>query len=440
MKKRTLKLLPLLPYYMLVIIILSSPPFRADEKMYVTGANLLLQGSFFSDHDITLMWGPGYSIVLVPFIFLKLPLLIPKLLNAFFLFGAILYFYETLALWLNETYALIFAFAMGLYPPFLREVHLLMSENLVFFLICGFIFHFCKAQRKSRNPWLHLLLASIFLAYLAVTKVFFGYVSLVGLLAFLILHLWKKREEFRKIAYVYFLALIWCLPYLLSTYSLTGKVFYWGTSGGNNLYWMTTPYETQLGDWFSEKQVQIRPELAQHREFLDKVAGLPKVEQDSAYKKQGIYNITHYPVKYFVNWIANIGRLLFSYPFSYTEQKLTTYFYLIPNMFLVVLFVLSIYPAILRWKSIPYELSALLFFFLVSFGGTSLLSADNRQFRPLVPILILWLSFLYVRVMKIEVRPVSEITSIEDSAVELGRPHPAQPGYSDAFHLSPNKE
>ena len=108
--------------------------------------------------------------------------------------------------------------------------------------------------------------------------------------------------------------------------------------------------------------------------------------------------------------MANIGRLLFSYPFSYTQQKLSTYYFLIPNMFIVVFFVLSIYPAILRWKSIPYEIYALLYFSLIAFGGTSLVAADTRQFTPLVPILILWLSFLYVRVMKIELRPESHIT------------------------------
>jgi hypothetical protein len=390
----------------------SSNAFEGDEGDYVAIASSLSQGYYSANNGITLWWGPGYPLILVPFVFLKLPWLVAKLLNAFFLFGAILFLYKTLALWLRESYALIFGFVMGLYPPFWREIHLLIAESLVFFLICGFMFYSCKVYRESRNHRLHLLIASMFLAYLALTKVFFGYVILVGLLSFLILYLWQRGEEFKNTTYTYLLALIWCLPYLLFTYSLTSKIFYWGTSGGMSLYWMSTPYENEWGDWFSSSNVQENPELAQHREFFDKIASLSEVEKDSEFKKEAIYNITHHPTKYFTSWMANIGRLLFSYPFSYERHKLTTYFYFIPTMFIVVLFVLSIYPAISRWKSIPYEIYALLYFGLIAFGGSSLLSAYTRQFSPLVPILLLWLSFIYVRVMKIEIRPVSEITSI----------------------------
>jgi len=137
---------------------------------------------------------------------------------------------------------------------------------------------------------------------------------------------------------------------------------------------MSTPYSNELGDWFSTKDVQTNPELAQHQEFFDKLVDLPQVERDNELKKQALYNIAHYPQKYFINWTANVGRLLFSYPFSYTQQKITTFFYLIPNIFIVVLFVLSIYPTILSRKSMPHEMYALLYFSFIAFFGTSLLS------------------------------------------------------------------
>ena len=412
MKNVILKLSPLLLFYLLLVILFSSTAFWGDEVNYVDAGKILSQGSVFSNVEKALYRGPGYPIILIPFVLLKLPWFAAKLLNAFFLFGAILYLYKTLALWLSDNYALIFAFVMGLYPPFMKWVHLTYSENLVFFLICGFMFHFCKSQRESKKPWLQLLASSIFLAYLALTKVLFGYVILVGLLSFLFLYLWKKREELKKMTYIYLLALIWCLPYLLFTYSLTGKIFYWATSGGENFYWMSTPYANELGNYFPDTEVQERPELAHHREFFERLDSLPGEERDSEYQKQSIDNITRHPVKFFMNWLANIGRMLFSYPFSYTPQKLSTYFYLIPNMFLIVPFVLSIYPAILRRKTIPYEIYALLYFSLIAFGGTSLLAADTRQFVPFVPVLILWLSFIYIRVMKIEVRPESLITPL----------------------------
>jgi len=175
---------------------------------------------------------------------------------------------------------------------------------------------------------------------------------------------------------------------------------------------MSTPYENELGSWFSEEDAKKHPELAPHGEFFKKIEGLSQVQKDEAFKKQAIYNITHYPKKYFINWVANIGRLLFSYPFSLRQHNLSTYFYLLPNMFLFVTFIFSIYPVILRWKAIPYEIYTLFYFFLVAFGGTASVSAYDRQFRPLVPILLLWLAFIYIRVFKIEVRQESEITSV----------------------------
>jgi hypothetical protein len=195
------------------------------------------------------------------------------------------------------------------------------------------------------------------------------------------------------------------------TYSLTNKLFYWGSSGGLSLYWMSTPYNNELGDWFSMKDVEERPELSQHRDFFDKIDGFSDIGKDDALRNQAKSNISNYPLKYAINWAANIGRLLFSYPFSYTPQKLSTYFYIVPNMFIIVLLVLSIYPAILRYKIIPYEIYALILFALIAFSGTSLLSGYDRQFRPLVPIILLWLSFVYFRILKIELCPDVEIQS-----------------------------
>lgn len=270
------------------------------------------------------------------------------------------------------------------------------------------MFHFLRLYRDSKNSRFHLVVASAFLGYLALTKIFFGYVILVELLSFFMIYFWKRKEWLKKTTYVYLLALVWCIPYLVYTYTLTNKIFYWGTSGGMSLYWMSTPYSNELGDWFSAKYVQTSPELAQHRKFFDGLVGLSQVEVDNKFKKQALYNIIHYPTKYIMNWSANIGRLLFSYPFSCAKQKLTTFFYIIPNMFIVVLFVLSIYPAILKRKNIPYEMYVLLYFSFIAFSGTSLLSGYDRQFRPLVPILLLWLGFFYTRVLMIRLRTESE--------------------------------
>jgi hypothetical protein len=406
-KRQILKLLPLLLLYLALIILLSPDTFQRAEEYYFGYAQHLWEN--LGSPPATLWWGPGYSLFLIPFAALDTPLLMARLMNAFFLFGALIYFYGTISLYVEERYSLLFTYILGLYPPFMRELPLLLTENLVYLLICGLMFHFCKLIQGTKKKPFHLLAASLYLAYLALTKIFFGYVILAGLALCLIVFAWRRRNQLKLTTFVYGLALLWCIPYLLFTYSLTGKLFYWATSGGLSLYWMSSPYAGELGSWFSDDDVQALPELSPHREFFAKIADLSEVERDEALKKQALDNIIHHPSRFVMNWVANVGRLLFSYPFSYTPQKISTYFYLLPNMFLVVFLVGSVYPAVLKRRTIPYEIYALLFFALIAMGGTSLLSAYDRQFRPLVPIFLLWLSFVYVRILRIELRDGTEI-------------------------------
>ncbi len=303
----------------------------------------------------------------------------------------------------------------------MRELPKLGPENLTFLLICGFMFHFCALYNNAHHFRLHLAAASAYLAYLSLTKVFFGYV-IVAVLAFLmVLLVWQRTRTVRTAIPVFLLALISCVPYLLYTYSLTDRVFYWGTSGGMNLYFVSTPYPNEYGSWFSVKSVMERPELAPHREFFATLEGLSEVERDDAFKKRAIYNITHHPGKFLINWSANVGRLLFSYPFSFAAHSLSTYFYLAPNMFVVVLFLLSMVPAVLRPRAIPFELWALLVFALTAFGGLTFVGPNDRFFRPLVPGLCVWMAFVYLRVLRIELRTDGEICGSQQLALDTAQ-------------------
>jgi hypothetical protein len=404
MVRERIKFLPLLLFYVIVVIVASSNSFYGDESGYVGFANNLSHGYYSPHDDVDLWFGPGYPIVLLPFVLLRLPWLAAKLLNALFLLGAIIYFYQTLYLYVHERHAFVIAFLFGIYPPFLREIHLLLPESFVLLLVCGFLFHFCRLHQDRGNSWAQLLTGSVFLGYLALTKVFFGYVILAGTVLFLVLYLWKRETQSNRSFLICLFALVCCLPYLLYTYSLTGRILYWGNSGGMSLYWMSTPYQGEWGSWFSSENVYEDSRLEPHRAFFDSLSGLSGVERDDAFKRQAVYNITHHPTRFVANWMANIGRLLFSYPFSYTPQKLSTYFYILPNMFIVVLSILSLYPGYLGRRLIPYEIYASILLGLIALGGTSLLSAFDRQFRPLVPVFVLWISFILVRVLRIEIR------------------------------------
>lgn len=419
----------LLVFYVSLAMLFPAPAIHADAAGYVDNAACILNaaqnkpdthkhiykeadeaGPVSPTQNLRLWWGPGYTLILVPFLALRLPWVLAKALNGIFLFGAARYFYGILRQYVPIRTALVITLCFGLFPPVLRNISQLSPENLALLTICGFMFHVCALYNKAERRRFHLLAASLCLAVLALAKVFFGWLIVTMLVLTLALLAWRRDHKMLTAARIFALALIWCTPYLAYTYYLTGKLFYWGTSGGMSLYWMSTPNPNESGSWFSFRAVQEMPELAQHRPFFGRLEHLSDVKRDEAFKHQAIANIKHHPLKYICNWSANVGRLLFSYPYSFTPQKMGTYFFIVPNMFLVVLFVLTIIPAVLRRTAIPFELWLLLSFAMIAIGGSSLLSAYERQFMPLIPVVCLWLAFVYVRVLRIELRSNYEIS------------------------------
>ena len=71
-----------------------------------------------------------------------------------------------------------------------------------------------------------------------------------------------------------------------------------------------------------------------HHDYYFEVKKLPYIQKDEIFRKKSIENVINNHKKYIKNWMANVGRLVFSYPYSYTYQKLTTYFNIVPNIFL----------------------------------------------------------------------------------------------------------
>lgn len=391
--------------YIVVVLLRASPEFFGDEGGYVAYASRIVGHPIGEYQPLRLWWGPGYPLVLAPFAALGGWWTAAKVLNALLLFGAIAYLGAAVRLFLSDKGALIVSLCAGLYPPFLLDIHRLSTETLTIFLVCGFAYHFC-AMYSSRDSSGHRIAATLFFAYLALTKVFFAYANAAATVILVAVALLGPcRGKAMKALRVSLFSFICCVPYLAYTYSVTGKLFYWGTSGGMSLYWMSTPYPDEWGSWFSEADVRQQERLSPHRPFFDEIRGMGDVERDEAFRRRAVHNIVHNPKKFLINWIANMGRLLFSYPFSLGAHSLSTYFYIVPNMFIVVLFTLSIVPALCGRSAIPFEIWAIVVFALISFAGSSVLSAYSRQFRPILPMLCLWLSFIYLRVLKIELAP-----------------------------------
>src|SRR2546426_6196913 len=156
-----IRLMPVLILYTLIFLAASRPTLEGDEPRYAEFATNLTHGYYSDRHSINLWNGPGYPLVLYPFALLQLPWQAAKLLNVFFLFGALVYFYRTLQLYMKRGLALRFAYLLGLFPPFLASIHLLMTECFASFLVCAFSFYFCKLFLTPGRPLVSLLAPSV---------------------------------------------------------------------------------------------------------------------------------------------------------------------------------------------------------------------------------------------------------------------------------------
>lgn len=386
MKKIKLLFLGLLLYYTIICLYTIKSPPENDECRYLDYARNLTKG-FYAPKDTLVLWnGPGYPIVLYPFVKWGLPFWVGKCLNPFFLFGGVLFLYFLLRLYVNTGRAAMGALLFGLYPPLLPDMVKLLTEPLTIFLICGFCFFIVKSSRQKNN--LSLLWAGLFGGFLILTKVVFAYVVAAGLLGSLLWAVVYDKHIWRFTA-ICGLSLVFCLPYLHYTWSLTHRFFYWGNAGGSMLYWITDPCSDHLGDWHTGVLAKNDVRYILHKPFFETLDGMNFVQQDDLLKHEAIRNLKAYPIKYLYNCIANAGRLWLNYPYTYKEQRPHTLFYMVPNAILVGAVVFCLYPLVRAFRRIDREIILLILFAAMYLFLSTLLSSNARYLVPMVPILIL---------------------------------------------------
>ena len=375
---------PLLAVYLCVTLLSWSHEWVADEGRYLQFAANLCQGRYALADDDYLWNGPGYPLVLAAWRATGLPPQWARLAGAGFLFLATVLFAHWMALYVPRRWAAGTAWALGLHVPLYTGLGVLMTESLAVCLVCGSCFAAAVALRRGSRA--ATVCAGVLLGWLALTKVFFGYVLLGGLLIYGLpaAALWQRRR-LRRMAAIYLIGLLTAVPYLAYTYHLTGRVFYWSNCGGLSLYWMSTPYGEEWGDWFHRADVYQRPELARHRPFFDSVARQSPVDRDVAFRRRAVDNILAHPGKYARNVAANVTRIWFSFPYSYTPQKLTTLFYVLPNSLLLSGLVFSGVVLLTRRPPGVGDCHVVLVLMCLTLGGSSLLSAYPRMLDPAVP-------------------------------------------------------
>ena len=372
-----------------------------DEPRYLEFANNLLKGYFTTKDDLNLWNGPGYPLFLAPFIKIGFDVNKLRLLNAFLQFLSIVYLFKTLKNWVGIKYAFGFTLFWGFYFIAYKEMLYVFTETLTSLLVVLIAYKITNSKKKIDYVFIGLLLG-----FLALVKIIFGYVILFCLGLFSIIYLIKKNNDYLKFAFVFIVAFIATLPYLFYTYNLTGRLFYWGNSGGMSLYWMSTPIETEYGDWndatFSAycnydttMPCNDKYFAKWHQADYDSIYKFKGILRDDAFKEKAIQNIKTYPVKYIKNIFANAGRLFFGIPNSYNFIRFQHLWRIIPNAFVFCMFLLSIVLGIRKFNkinSVFYFLLAILFAYL---GLTLLVSAQQRQLYVVLPIIILWFAWIF---------------------------------------------
>jgi len=247
--------LPFLFLYVGLVFLFPTDGTEGDETRYMQYAMNLL--NFLHSQDsliVDLNNGPGYPIILLPFLALKLPLVSISLLNAILHYLSVIILFKALRSFVSMKVSLICSIFWALNYNVFPLIPMILTEILTTFLIISFILCIVRVfdQTESRRSNLYLLLSGFILAYLILTKTIFFYVLLVLIIVLGISLIYRYSNiNVRKGFIILIISAVFITPYVLYTYSVTGKLFV-VTTKADNLYWMSTPYAGEYGDWFAE--------------------------------------------------------------------------------------------------------------------------------------------------------------------------------------------
>jgi 4-amino-4-deoxy-L-arabinose transferase-like glycosyltransferase len=391
--RRVVPFLPLLAIYIALAVI--SPGFapEGDEAVYLRYAERITHGHYsdpaVSDADY-LWYGPGLPLVLAPEAAVDLPIELIRLLGAAFLFGAVLVFDLLLRRVLRPAHALLGAYALGLYvPAWILLPHIYTEPLALLWLVVAMLF--TSRALAPGGSRLDVALAGAAFGWLALTKVAFGWILTALLVGFGVAWLAQRARgrpsRTGRIAAIFCVALVVCVPWLAFTYSKTDRIFYWSNSGGLSLYWIASPYKGDLGAWTAIEDT-TRP---QHVRFFRSIDRLGPVEHDIALQRRARRWIEDDPPNYVRNVLVNTGRILFGAPYpDPSDQPLRPLLYGVPNALLLGALALCAPLLLRRRHELPPEALPFAAFAVVAFSFHLLLSADPRMLLPVVPP-VLWL-------------------------------------------------
>ncbi len=352
------------------------------------------------------MNGPGYPLFLAPFIALGLPPIAAKLANGFLVMLAVVFLYKTLLFFVTDKVATIYSYFFGLYWPIFKWMHYRITDFLSVFLICAVLYLVVKQLRGKRGSAWMIGLTTFLIGYLILTKLFFSYIILICLILATVLFIIYRLRSLRTLILV--LSLGWSIgsvPYLSYTYKLTNKSFYWGTNGGEQLYWMTSHLKHEYGNWITPDYVLENkvPGLdSSHYDFFVKAHTKPPIERNEIFTQKAKQNLKENPMGYLYNFTASSLRLVFAFPYTHRLHSLSPYPRIFTNLLLLVPLLFSLMPTWRHRSHFPIEIKCIGLFIPIYWGMTSAITGTLRHFYPVIPFIIIWLAFIYTHFVQIK--------------------------------------
>ena len=299
-----------------------------------------------------------------------------------------LLFHRLLLLSVSPPAALVGALGLGLFVPIYRYLPFLHSEFLALVFVVLAMTALTHLVRTG-SRWA-LAGASLSLAGLALTRVAFGWVlTSASFVVWLVLWLARRTTSLRRVVVAHGLALALCVPWLVYTYSVGDRPLTWGTSGSLSLYWMSSPYPGEHGDWHCAADVYEQAWLAPHRPFFEAHRSDAPADQNRALERRALAQIREHPVAYAGNLLANASRIFLNVPYGNRSIDLRAVVFLVPGAILLALLALAAPALVRRHASLPPELIVFALFAVVSLAVHLPLAAYVRMLIPIMP-LLLW--------------------------------------------------
>jgi hypothetical protein len=198
----------------------------------------------------------------------------------------------------------------------------------------------------------------------------------------------SDRTAARRSVCVLGVAFAACVPWLLYTHAVTGRLLYWGNSGGSSLYWMSpTGGSGETGQWHSARTVFKDQALAADRPLFAALQPLSPLERDSALRRAALRNIGARPLLYLRNLAANFERLWFLHTLRPRPPTGLCVIYAVLNSLLLAAAAWAAATLIRRRRGLPLETLPIAAFAVGALAMHVFTSAEPRMMLPAIPAL-----------------------------------------------------